>query len=134
MPDMTPANETPRNHIGSDLPHPDEERDAISDWRGRIRERPELWLGAAFVGGMLVAGALATKPGKRAWSAVGASAAPGGRGSVQAQAREFWRNMQGALVGVASARIQQFVDGLLPGFNEHYRRAEQRATGDPTRR
>ena len=120
---------------GTDLRQLEEHHDGAPDWRERVRERPELWLGVAFVGGMLVAGALKTTSGKRVWSAMGVNPAAGGRGSVQTQAREFWHNMQGALVGVASARIQEFIDGVVPGFNEHYRRAEQRAAaGDPMRR
>ena len=52
---------------------------------------------------------------------------------MQAQARELWNNIQAALVGVASARIKEYIGELVPGFDEHYRRAEQRAAAvDPT--
>lgn len=132
MPERTSPDETTSPNFGaegSDFRQLDEDRDAVTDWRERVRSRPELWLGVAFVGGMLVAGALKTRSGERVWSAVGAKAAAGGRDSVQAQVREFWHNLQGALVGVASARIQQYIDGVVPGFNEHYRRAEHRGAG-----
>ena len=53
-------------------------------------------------------------------------------GSVQAQAWELWNNVQGALVGVAGAGIKEYIGELRPGFDEHYRRAEQRAAAvDP---
>ena len=52
---------------------------------------------------------------------------------MRAQATELWHNIQGALIGVASARIKEYIGQLVPGFDEHYRRAEQRAaTFDPT--
>ena len=49
-------------------------------------------------------------------------------GSAQAQAMELWKHVQGALVGVAGARIKEFIEELVPGFDEHYRRAERRAS------
>jgi hypothetical protein len=37
------------------------------------------------------------------------------------------------LVGVASARMKEYIGELVPGFDEHYRRVEQRAAAvDPT--
>ena len=41
---------------------------------------------------------------------------------------------QGALVGVATAQIKDYIGALVPGFDGHYRRVEQRAAGvDPSR-
>lgn len=115
-----------RERLGSNFRQLEDKFDAATDWRGQVRERPELWLGVAFVGGMLLAGVLKTRSGGRAPAAAGATPAAGGTGAVKAQARQFLNNMQGALVGVASARIQEYINELLPGFNDHYQRAEQR--------
>ena len=53
---------------------------------------------------------------------------------MQAQARELWNNVQGALVGVATAQIKDYIGEMVPGFDDHYRRAEQRAAAvDPSR-
>ena len=53
---------------------------------------------------------------------------------MQAQARELWNNIQAALVGVATAQIKDYIGDLVPGFDDHYRRAEQRAAAvDPSR-
>jgi hypothetical protein len=138
MPDTTPwADEAQASEEGSERRQLEEHGDAVTDWRGRVRERPELWLGAAFLGGMLLGGALRTRSAERSSSIRGVNpAVPArGRSPVQVQASQFWTNLQGALVGVASARIQEYIDGMLPGFNEHYRRAEQRAAGvEPTAR
>lgn len=126
MPDTTLPDETTSHD--SNPPEPLEQHPVI-DWRSHVRDRPELWLGVAFVGGMLLAGALKTRSG-RELSAAGVSPAADGHGSVREQARQFLNNMKGAFVGVASARIQQYIEDLVPGFDEHYRRAEQRAGGD----
>ena len=117
-----------RERLGSNFRQLEDKFDAATDWRGHVRERPELWLGVAFVGGMLLAGVLKTRTQGRA-AAVSATPAAGGSGAVKAQARQFLNNLQGGLVGVASARLQEYINELVPGFNEHYHRAEQRTGG-----
>ena len=52
--------------------------------------------------------------------------AVGDNSSVRTQAWELWNNVQGALVGVASTRLTEYLNALVPGFDEHYHRAEQR--------
>jgi hypothetical protein len=103
------------------------------DWRGHFRERPHVFLGAALIGGMVLASALRSKSGGRPLSGAGVNPAVGGHGSAQAQAREVLNNVQGALIGVAIAKIKDYIGEMVPGFDDHYRRAEQRATVDPSR-
>jgi hypothetical protein len=38
----------------------------------------------------------------------------------------LWDNVTAALVGVASARVKDYIAELVPGFDEQYTRAEQR--------
>ena len=121
-----------RERLGSNLRELEDKVDAATDWREHFRERPHLFLGAAFIGGVVLASALTPKSAGRPLSAVALSPTVGGNGSVQAQAWELWNNIQGALVGVASARIKEYIGELVPGFDEHYRRAEQRAPVDLT--
>jgi hypothetical protein len=42
---------------------------------------------------------------------------------------ETWENLKNAAVGMATTRISEFIEGLVPGFTEHYRKA---ASGRPT--
>jgi len=122
-----------RERLGSNLKELEDKVDAATDWREHLRERPHLCLGAAFIGGFALASALRPRAGGGPLSAVAVNPLVGGNGSVQAQAWELWNNIQGALVGVASARIKEYIGELVPGFDEHYRRAEQRAAAvDPT--
>jgi Protein of unknown function (DUF3618) len=122
-----------RERLGSNLRELEDKVDAATDWREHFRERPHLFLGAAFIGGIVLASALRPKSAGRARSATTLNSVGNGNGSVQAQALELWNNVQAALVGVASARLKEYIGDFVPGFDEHYRRAEQRARAiDPT--
>ena len=122
-----------RERLGSTLRKLEDEVDAVTDWREHFRERPNLFLGAALIGGILIASALRPKAAGRSLSAVAVNPPVSGSGSIHAQAWGLWNNVQGALVGVASARLKEYIGELVPGFDEHYRRAEQRAAAvDPT--
>ena len=122
-----------RERLGSHLRELEDKVEAATDWREHFRERPHAFLGAAFIGGMMLASALRSKSAGRPMSAGAMNPAVGGRGSVQAQARGLWNNVQGALVGVATAQIKDYISEVVPGFNDHYRRAEQRAAVYPSR-
>ena len=50
-----------RERLGSNLKELEDKVDAATDWREHFRERPHLFLGAAFVGGAILATALRTK-------------------------------------------------------------------------
>lgn len=122
-----------RERLGSNLRELEDKVDAATDWREHFRERPYLFLGAAFIGGVALASAVQPKSAGRAPSAAALNPRVNGNGSVQAQALELWDNVQAALVGLASAKIKEYIGELVPGFDEHYRRAEQRSTAiDPT--
>ena len=122
-----------RERLGSNLRELEDKVEAATDWREHFRERPHVFLGAAFIGGMVLASTLRSKSAGRPPSGVSMNPAVGGHGSVQAQVRELWNNVQGALVGVATAQITDYLSELVPGFDDHYRRAEQRAAVDPSR-
>ena len=122
-----------RERLGSNLRELEEKVEAATDWREHFRERPHVFLGAAFIGGVVLASALRSKSADGPLSGVDVNPAVRGQGSVQAQVRELWNNVQGALVGVATAHIRDYISELVPGFDDHYRRAEQRAAVDPSR-
>jgi hypothetical protein len=100
--------------------------DAATDWREQFRGRPHVFLGAAFVGGVVLAGVLRSKGPSRAPSTAAVNG-NGGHGSALRQAMALWNNVQGALLGVAAARVKDYIGEMVPGFDDHYRRAEERA-------
>jgi hypothetical protein len=123
-----------RERLGSNLRELEDKVEAATDWRQHFRDRPYVFLGAAFIGGLVLASALTSKSAGRPRSGVALNTAVGGGGSMPAQARELWTNVQGALVGVATAQIKNYISKLVPDFDDHYRRAEQRAAAvDPIR-
>ena len=115
-----------RERLGSNLRELEDKVDAATDWREHFRERPHLFLGAAFVGGIVIGSVLKPQSAVRRLS-VAAHPSEVSGGSVQGQVWELWNNVQGALIGVASARLKEYIGELVPGFDEHYHRAEQRA-------
>jgi hypothetical protein len=117
-----------RGRLGSNLKELEDKVDAATDWRGHFRERPHLFLGAALLGGVIVATAFGARSPRPSPEPAGPRRLADGGPSTQAQARELWNNVKGALIGVASARITEYIGELVPGFDQHYRRAEQRAT------
>jgi hypothetical protein len=117
-----------RERLGSNLRELEDKVEAATDWRQHFRERPRLFLGVAFVGGAILATTLLPLAPRRV--------RPDDNGirrlvrdgsSARGQTLELWNNVKGALIGVASTRIKDYIGELLPGFDEHYRRAEQRA-------
>ena len=123
-----------RERLGSNFRELEGKVEAATDWRGHFRERPHVFLGAAVLGGFVLASVLKSKPAARSLSAVAAQPAARGRDSIQGHARELWHNVQGALLGVAAARIKDYIGELVPDFEDHYRRAEHGATArDPSR-
>ena len=50
-------------------------------------------------------------------------------GYSAAKSAETWENLKNAAIGMATTRISEFIEGLVPGFTEHYRKA---AGGRPT--
>ena len=118
-----------RERLDSNLRELEDRVDAATDWREHFRRRPHVFLGAAFVGGFVFASAFTSRSAGRPMSSMAVNPAEGGHGSIQAQARDVWHNVQGALVGLATAQIKNYISDLVPGFDEHYRRAEQRTAG-----
>ena len=115
-----------RERLGSNLRELEDKIEAATDWREHFRERPHVFLGAAFIGGIALASAIKSRSGRPPLPGGVLNPAVGGHRPVEMQVRELWNNVQGALVGVATAQIKDYIGNLVPGFDEHYRLAEQR--------
>lgn len=117
-----------RERLGSHLKELGDKVDAATDWREHFRARPHVFLGAAFAGGAALAIALHARSPRSLSDDAGISPFAFDDGSARAQVLDLWQNIKGALIGVASVRVMDFLGELVPDFDEHYRRAEQRAT------
>ena len=121
--------EDTRRDLGSNLQELDEKVKSVTDWRQHFQTKPMTMIGVAFGGGILLASMLsgpkykarhrnysapASKPeysGKDAWT---------GSDRQKSKALETWDNLKGALIGVATTRLREYVDEVIPGFHEQY--------------
>jgi hypothetical protein len=125
-----------RDRLGSNLKELEARVEAATDWREQFRTRPYVALAAACAGGALLAAALRAKKGPRSGApVVDAKHGTLWRRGVDArgQALELWENIQTAFLGLGAARVKGYIGELVPGFEDHLRRAEQRrSVGQPS--
>jgi hypothetical protein len=119
--------ERTRERLGSHLVELEQKVEAATDWREHFRTRPHVFLGAAFVSGATLAFVLHGRHPQTASDDAEIRRFADDPSSARAQVMELWNNLKGALIGVASARVKDYLGQFMPGFDEHYRRAEQRA-------
>jgi len=85
----------------------------------------------AFGGGVLLAtilGGHRTRHGERTQSSDSyGSGSRAGTADQKYKALQTWDNIKGALVGVVATRFKDFVRDIIPGFHEHFQRAEDNA-------
>jgi hypothetical protein len=115
------------------------------DWKTQFQQHPGMLLGAAFVGGALLAAILpksdeddhdetpvvAARTNSFAETATPSAAEgdsiPSSAYSAYTKTRnatsETWDTLKAAAIGLATARVSEYVDQLVPGFTEHYKKA-----------
>lgn len=117
-----------RRQLGSNLKELEQKVDAATDWREQFRARPFVAMGVACAGGLALGAALGPRSSSRARRPEHRSLS---NAETRGQVRELWDNLQSALIGVAAAQMQGYVGKMLPGFEEQYRRVQQRRTSAP---
>jgi hypothetical protein len=122
-----------RARIGSNVRELEEKVDAATDWRAQVRARPYAALGAACLGGLVLAVALGARVPRwnttqHARETTGTTRARRGF-DPQGQIGDLWDDVATALLGVAATKVRRYIADLVPEFDEHYARASQRASG-----
>jgi hypothetical protein len=140
-----------RSELEDNISELEEKVKSAFDWRTQFQERPAIMLGAAFVGGAVVAALLPSRStvtkrlssmrhtSSDTWTPYtnrepvaqteSTSTRPSYTGDYSAsKTSETWENLKNAAIGMATARISEFIEDLVPGFSEHYRKA---ASGRP---
>jgi hypothetical protein len=146
-----------RSELEDNISELEEKVKSAFDWRTQFQERPAIMLGAAFLGGALVSALLpstssiTSKVSRRRTSSdprtpytnretpyTNRETAPHleshstgssySGGNAASKTSETWENLKNAAIGMATTRISQFIEELVPGFSEHYNKA---ASGRP---
>jgi hypothetical protein len=139
-----------RSELEDNISELEEKVKSAFDWRTQFQERPAIMLGAAFVGGALVSALLpSTSTVTKRLSSMrhtssdpwtpytnrepvaqteSSSTRPSSGDYSASKTSETWENLKNAAIGMATARISEFIEDLVPGFSEHYRKA---ASGRP---
>ena len=125
-----------RERLGTNLRELEHRIDAATDWREQFRARPHLFLGGAIAGGALLAAVFRPTIARQAFDSstddrLGSLSSNGVNG--REQALQLWNNIKGALIGVAAMRLTEYISDVVPGFDEHFRRAQQKHDAPGTR-
>lgn len=111
-----------RSELGSNLQELEDKVKQATDWRTYFDRNPMMLMGLALGGGVLVA----TMTGNNARTSQGPPPARSPFAMDQTgPMSDTWSTLKGALIGLASSKVRTLLDEVIPGFNEHYDRAER---------
>jgi hypothetical protein len=123
------------------------------DWKSQFEQHSGALLGAAFVGGALLAAIVPKGSSRRSHDddvfdrsvpsrahsftegqipytnpqSAASQAYSGYTGKARSASNNAWDTLRMAAIGLASTRLSEYIDQLVPGFTEHYKKA---AAGD----
>lgn len=130
--------EEKRENLGDNLRELESRVKSATDWRYQFRSHPGIFLGGALGGGMLLARAVG-RSSRRSRRDIFSSPRAGISADVNTGQRparprspalenaiHAWGNIKGALVGVAAARVKDYVEKAIPGFDTYYQKTEIR--------
>lgn len=149
-----------RDELGDNFSELEDKVKSAFDWRSQFEEHPGILLGAAFVGGAVIAAILpsrstissgvssgrkyvsdrwdsytsqhADSPSEQSAPSPVSHAAPSHSlhsSQPAGQSSEVWNNLKNAAIGLATTRLSEYIEDLVPGFSEHYKKA---SSGNPT--
>ena len=114
--------EQTRNELGRNLSELQQKVKSAVDWHAQFQQRPMTMIGLAFGGGMLLSTFLGGQSKPRRSGSVGSSEYPATKGSSR---KGVWGNIKSALIVTSASKAAEFLEQIVPGFQEQYRKAEQ---------
>ena len=139
--------EEQRHELSENVSELQEKVKSAMDWRAQFEERPLVMMGLAFGGGVLLSTLLPRIPrsnGRKHSKTLqrisdehgnisSASSSydpeilrPAKKSEALRKASETLNGVKGALLAVAATKVSNYLEELVPGFNEHYRKWETR--------
>jgi hypothetical protein len=106
------------------------------DWRAQFQQRPGTMIGLAVGGGLLLSALLKSSSRSKLKRSLHERGAPNkefpqpniksdwGPGPQKSKASDAWENIKGALVGVAATKFGTYLEQVLPGFQDEYKKAK----------
>lgn len=126
-----------RNELGGNIDELQQKVKSSFDWRVQFQQRPWALIGAAFGGGLLVSMLI---PKGRSSSRGSYRSRQFERGTKQSQQPEYggegrpqdfsektsntWDNVRSALLTAGIGRLASFVEEIIPGFQDQFRRKQ----------
>jgi hypothetical protein len=117
-----------REQLGEDFRELEHKVSAATDWRAHYERAPLMYVGAAVVSGAVLGSVLSGKRQRRTPMLAARSPRMPSESHAPGQTYQFVSNLTTALVGLGLTKLTAYIDEMLPGFDEHYRRAER---GEP---
>jgi len=123
-----------RDELGANIHELERRVDQATDWREQFRLRPFAFLAAAAVGGAVASAMVRRKRFAPAFVAgvPAASMHLAERAtSTLNHGSDVWDNVKAAALSLAGTRLKEYVEQFLPGFDEHYERAQRSVSAEP---
>ena len=111
-----------RSHLSADLEELEQKVKSATDWRQHFRRNSVAMLGAAFGGGIALALALNGRKNRGVSQSEPARYRQTGF-KLGAEALETWGLIKGAMLGVATTHVTNYIGEFIPGFSDHLHRA-----------
>ena len=112
-----------RERLGSNVREIESRVRRTTDWRAAFEKSPWMLMGAAVAGGLILSGLVGGQPResepKASLSERRLSSSP----HLQKVSNTL-DNIVGALVGLGTSKVREFISDAVPGFAEHYRETE----------
>jgi len=119
--------ERTREDLGSNLRELESRVKTAADWREHYRGNPLLWVGLAFGSGVFLGALSGRRDPLEPMETLNAGGAGGtilNSGRARQKVLDSWEDIKSALVGVATARVMDFLSEAVQGFDEHRHRSE----------
>lgn len=108
-----------RDSLGHNLNELESKAKSLTDWRTHFDSNPMLMLGLALGGGIMLASVVGGSS-SRSRSRSERHGEGSQLGGLSNEMGETWNHIKGALVGIASGKVVEFLAGAVPGFQEKF--------------
>ena len=130
-----------RSELGDNIHELQQKVKTAVDWRAQFDQRPWVAMGVAFGGGLLLSLLFGGKrdsgrSSREWWRDRRENQSPGASISHHRddKTNALWENIRGAALAVAATRLGSVLEGVLPGFQEQYKKKQRERQSSSTSR